>query len=65
VFSLQPLVYPEVVGKAIPVDAVTTGGVMANAFMWITMVGAVLLAVMLTLYIRVVTRRTSSSDIPT
>ncbi|HUI86321.1 MAG TPA: hypothetical protein VLY21_04110 [Nitrososphaerales archaeon] len=52
IFSLQPLVYPKVVGQALPVDSVTTSGVMADAFLWTTLVGGILLAVMLSLYVR-------------
>jgi hypothetical protein len=50
VFSLQPLVYPHVVGGALAVDAVTTVGTTAGAYLAITAMGAVLLAVMLGLY---------------
>jgi cytochrome d ubiquinol oxidase subunit II len=62
IFSLQPLVYPEAIGRALPIDAVTTGGVMADAYLSITAVGAVLLAVMLSFYIRVAMRGPSGPD---
>lgn len=56
IFSLQPLVYPKVIGQALPIDAVTTQGAMAGAFLSITAVGSVLLAMMLVIYLRVANR---------
>jgi len=56
VFSLQPLVYPKAVGQAIAIDAVTTAGTMADAFFSITVVGGLLLAAMLALYVVVAAR---------
>jgi cytochrome d ubiquinol oxidase subunit II len=63
VFSLQPLIYPGVLGRVLPIDAVTTSGVMADAFVTITALGALLLAVMLGLYVRVAMRGTSGPDV--
>jgi cytochrome bd ubiquinol oxidase subunit II len=63
IFSLQPLIYPGVIGKAIPIDAVTTGGVMASTYLAMTAVGAVLLAAMVGLYLRVAMRGTSGPDV--
>jgi cytochrome d ubiquinol oxidase subunit II len=56
IFSLQFLVYPSVIGRALPVDSVTTTGVMALAYLTISAVGASLLAVMLAAYMTVVRR---------
>jgi ferredoxin len=54
VFSLQFLIYPSAIGRALPIDSVTTAGTMASAFVLITMVGATLLAVMLAFYMTIV-----------
>ena len=64
IFSLQPLVYPKAVGQALLVDAVTTAGAMADAFMSVTLVGVSLLAVMLLAYLRVAARGPSGPDAP-
>jgi len=56
IFSLQPLVYPNAIGKALSIDAVTTSGAMADAFFSITAVGGILLALMLTFYVVVAAR---------
>ena len=64
VFSLQPLVYPKVIGQALPVDAVTTSGVMADAFLSVAAVGAIILALMLGFYIVVAARGTGGPDSP-
>lgn len=50
-FSLNFLVYPEAFGKALPVDSVTTSGPMASAFFTITLIGGLLLAAMLVIYL--------------
>jgi cytochrome d ubiquinol oxidase subunit II len=63
IFSLQPLVYPKVIGQAIPIDAVTTAGAMAGAFTTITYIGGLLLAVMLVLYVRIAARGPSGPDL--
>ncbi len=65
IFSLQPLIYPKVIGQALSVDAVTTSGAMAGAFLSVTVVGAVLLAVMIGLYISLAARGTSGPDAAT
>ncbi len=64
VFSLQPLVYPKVIGQALAVDAVTTSGAMENAFLSVSAVGAILLAVMIGFYFVVASRGTSGPDAP-
>ena len=50
IFSLQFLIYPNVIGGALPVDSVTTSGPMASAYLSITVVGGILLAIMLAFY---------------
>jgi cytochrome bd ubiquinol oxidase subunit II len=64
VFSLQPLIYPKVLGQALSVDAVTTSGAMASAFLTISAVGTTLLAAMLLLYISVASKGASGPDAP-
>ena len=64
VFSLQPLIYPKVIGQALAVDAVTTSGAMESAFLSVSVVGAILLAVMIGFYIMVAARGTSGPDTP-
>ncbi len=64
VFSLQPLVYPKVIGQAVSVDSVTTAGAMADAFLSITAVGGALLVLMLVLYVRVAVRGPSGPELP-
>lgn len=56
IFELNSLVYPTSFGRAVSVDALTTTGPMANAFMAITVVGGALLAVMLIIYVFIVQR---------
>ncbi len=63
VFSLQPLIYPQAIGKGLPVDAVTTTGVMSDAFLMVTLVGAILLALMLGLYVKVAIRGTGGPEL--
>jgi cytochrome d ubiquinol oxidase subunit II len=53
IFSLQFLVYPSAVGGAVYVDAVTTSGPMTSAYLAITAVGEIMLAIMLGFYINV------------
>jgi cytochrome d ubiquinol oxidase subunit II len=65
VFSLQPLIYPKVIGQTLPVDAVTTSGTMESAFLSASVVGTVILAVMIGLFIVVAARGTSGPDAPT
>ena len=64
IFSLQFLVYPAAIGQALPIDAVTTAGAMADAFISMTIVGSSLLAVMLFLYVRIAARGPSGPDLP-
>ena len=63
IFSLQPLVYPKVLGQALAIDSVTTTGAMADAFVSITMVGGLLLVLMLALYLRIAMRGPSGPDL--
>lgn len=62
-FSLSPLVYPTAFGKSLEVDAVTTSGPMAQAFMIITLVGGIILAVMIFIYLLAV-RKSARARIP-
>lgn len=62
IFSLQPLVYPKAIGQALPIDAVTTSGVMSNVFLSITVGGWLFLAAMLYLYARIASRGISGPD---
>jgi cytochrome d ubiquinol oxidase subunit II len=62
IFSLQPLIYPKVIGQALSIDAVTTSGVLSSAFLSITVGGWLLLAVMLYLYISIASRGTSGPE---
>jgi len=64
VFSLQPLVYPKVIGQALPIDSVTTSGVMASTFLWITLIGGIVLAAMLCLYVRFAARGMGGTEPP-
>ena len=64
IFSLQPLVYPMAIGQALAIDSVTTAGAMADAFLSVTAVGGLLLAVMLILYVRIAARGPSGPDFP-
>lgn len=56
IFSLQPMIYPSFAGQSISIDAVTTSGAMASMFCAITAGGGALLAIMLGLYIVIVTQ---------
>jgi len=64
IFSLQPLVYPVVIGQALSIDAVTTSGAMADAFVSITAAGGLLLALLLALYMRIAARGPSGPAPP-
>jgi len=57
IFSLQPLIYPNFVGQALSIDALTTTGPMVSVFYETTWAGGALLAVMLAIYLSVVTRQ--------
>lgn len=59
-FTLNPLVYPSAFGRSVSVDAITTTGPMAGAFITITLVGLPLLAVMIGVYILMVRRSQKS-----
>ena len=56
IFSLQFLVYPSAMGGGINVDAVTTSGPLTPAYLIITAVGGVMLAIMLRFYINIAMR---------
>jgi len=64
VFSLQPLIYPRVIGQSLAVDAVTTNGTMESTFLSASVVGAIILAVMIGFYITVAARGTSGPEAP-
>jgi cytochrome d ubiquinol oxidase subunit II len=56
IFSLQFLVYPSAIGGAVLVDVVTTSGPMTSAYLSITAVGGVMLAIMLGFYMNIAMR---------
>jgi cytochrome d ubiquinol oxidase subunit II len=60
IFSLQFLVYPFAMGGVINVDAVTASGPMVSAYLSITAVGGVMLAIMLGFYLNVARRAKNS-----
>jgi cytochrome d ubiquinol oxidase subunit II len=62
IFSLQFLVYPTAVGGQLHVDAVTTSGPMTSAYLTITAVGGVLLAIMIGFYISIAGRSKNSTS---
>ena len=62
IFSLQFLVYPTSIGGQLHVDAVTASGPMASAYLIITAVGGVLLAVMIGFYMSIVRRSKNSTS---
>lgn len=64
VFSLQSLIYPKAIGQALAVDTVTTSGTMESAFLSVSVVGAILLAIMIGFYIMLAARGTSGPDAP-
>jgi cytochrome d ubiquinol oxidase subunit II len=57
IFSLQPLVYPKFVGQALSINSFTTTGPMASVFYETSWGGGVLLAIMIGIYIWIVTRQ--------
>lgn len=59
IFTLSPLVYPSAFGRTLGVDGFTTSGVMGQAFLAITVVGCLLLAVMIAVYLLAVRRSAS------
>jgi cytochrome d ubiquinol oxidase subunit II len=56
IFSLQFLIYPSAMDGAINVDAVTTSGPLTPAYLIITAVGGIMLAIMLRFYINIAMR---------
>ena len=57
IFSLQFLVYPKFVGSTLPIDALTTSGPMAAVFYETTWGGGAFLAILLLVYLSVVSRQ--------
>jgi cytochrome bd ubiquinol oxidase subunit II len=57
IFSLQSLTYPKFVGQTLSIDSFTTTGPMVGVFYETTWVGGALLALMLAVYVSVVTRQ--------
>jgi cytochrome d ubiquinol oxidase subunit II len=62
IFSLQFLVYPSAIGGGINVNAVTTSGPLTPAYLIITAVGGVMLAIMLRFYINITMRSKKSAS---
>jgi cytochrome d ubiquinol oxidase subunit II len=60
IFSLQFLVYPSAIGGAVSVDAVTTSGSLTSAYLSITAVGGVMLAILLGFYMSIAMRSKNS-----
>ncbi len=56
IFSLQFLIYPSVLGRAVQFDSVTTTGPMASAYLTITLIGTPLLVVMIAFYMTIAGR---------
>lgn len=56
IFELNSIVYPNSFGRTVSVDSITTSGPMAGAFLTITIIGCVLLAVMIGTYALMVQR---------
>jgi cytochrome d ubiquinol oxidase subunit II len=63
IFSLQFLVYPTAIGGQLHVDAVTTSGPMTSAYLTITAVGGVLLAIMIGFYMSIARRSKNSTTV--
>jgi hypothetical protein len=57
IFSLQPLIYPNFIGQALSIDALTTTGPMVSVFYETSWVGGALLAVMLIVYVWIAYRQ--------
>lgn len=51
IFSLNYLVYPTAFGGTLPVDSVTATGAMADAFIVLSIAGAVIIGLLMTLYL--------------
>ena len=62
IFALQFLVYPSAMGGRINVDAVTTSSPLTPAYLIITAVGGVMLAIMLRFYINITMRSKKSAS---
>lgn len=56
IFSLQPLIYPKILGQVLSIDALTTTGPMVSAFYETTLIGGAILALMLLVYVWTVLR---------
>lgn len=51
IFSMNYIVYPTAFGGALKVDAITTTGPMANAFLILSVAGAIIIGLLMVLYI--------------
>ncbi len=56
IFTLNSTVYPDSFGRTVNVDAITTSGPMAGAFLVITVIGLFLLSLMIVVYVLMVQR---------
>lgn len=65
IFSLQPLVYPKVLGQSLSVDSITTGGPLVSQFVVLTAIGAVFIGALLVFYIFIATRQKRMTKTPT
>ena len=61
-FSLQFLIYPSVLGRAVSFDSVTTTGPLASAYLTITLIGTPLLIIMLAFYMTIAMRGRERGD---
>ena len=57
IFSLQFLIYPNVLGKTVSIDSVTTTGPVVSEFAAISVVGAALVAIMTGFYMSIASRQ--------
>ena len=57
IFSLQFLIYPEVLGQTLSIDSITTSGAVGSQYVVISAVGGALLAIMLIFYLFITHRQ--------
>jgi len=57
IFSLQFLIYPNVLGQTLSIDSITTTGPVVSEFIAISVVGGVLTAIMTSFYVLIVWRQ--------
>ena len=57
IFSLQFLIYPNIIGQTLSIDSVTTTGPVVSEFVAISVVGGVLTAIMVAFYMLIVLRQ--------